>query len=190
MNDIKDPTKIRIDNEAERYVEENSHKLFDELCFEITISELNSCIKLQKTNKSPGVDLVLSEMLKSGGDAIKPILFRLFNLIPTTENFPDSWRCNTLTPIFKKGDRSVPENYRGIAVSSILCKLFLTILHARLEKYVDGHNIIPKCQLGYKKLARTSDHIMTLKTLIDKYVKKGTGSTRGSLISNPLLILW
>ena len=60
----------------------------------------------------------------------------------------------------------------GIAVGNSLSKLFLSILHNRLAKFAATHNLIPKVQIGYKKGARTSDHILTLKTIIDKYINQ------------------
>lgn len=65
-----------------------------------------------------------------------------------------------------------PKNYRGIAVSSNLSKLFCLILHSRLSSYVDNNKVIPKEQIGFCKGARTQYHILTLKTIIDKYISK------------------
>jgi hypothetical protein len=45
------------------------------------------------------------------------------------------------------------------------------ILYIRLEKYLDTNSIICKEQIGFKKGSRTSDHILTLKTIIDKAFK-------------------
>lgn len=45
------------------------------------------------------------------------------------------------------------------------------ILYNRLEKYLDTNSIICKEQIGFKKGSRTSDHILTLKTIIDKAFK-------------------
>jgi hypothetical protein len=84
--------------------------------------------------------------------------------------FPNSWRTNTLTPLHKKGDPLLPSNYRGIAVSSNLSKLFCSILHNRLSVFISQKNLIPKNQIGYKKKSRTIDHILTLKNIIDKYI--------------------
>ena len=86
--------------------------------------------------------------------------------------YPIQWRINTLTPIHKKGNRLATENYRGIAVGSNLSKLFCSILHSRLTTFIEHNKLIPPNQIGYKKGARTSDHIFTLKTLIDKYLNK------------------
>ncbi len=111
-------------------------------------------------------------MLKAGSTALLPVLKTLFNHILTRSSFPESWRYNTLTPLHKKGDPHIPENYRGIALSSNLCKLFCAVMHNRLTKCVDQNKLIPSNQIGYKKGARTADHVLTLKTLIDKNINK------------------
>ena len=51
-------------------------------------------------------------------------------------------------------------------------KLFSSILLDRLLLFKELHCPDPKEQLGFKKGAQTNDHILTLKTLIDKYTKK------------------
>jgi hypothetical protein len=110
-------------------------------------------------------------MIKSASPNIVPVFVKLFNQILSHSIFPDLWRTNRLTPIHKKGPLDRPENYRGIAVSSHVSKLFCSVLHARLSKFFAANNTIPINQIGYKSKSRTVDHIFTLKTIIDKYVK-------------------
>jgi hypothetical protein len=64
-----------------------------------------------------------------------------------------------------------PSCYRGIAISSCISNLFTRILFNRLEKYLEINNSICPEQIGFKRGARTSDHIFTLKSLIDKFFK-------------------
>jgi hypothetical protein len=45
-------------------------------------------------------------------------------------------------PIYKTGDPLNPSNYRGIAITSCLSKLFNSILNARLEKYILKNELI------------------------------------------------
>ena len=52
----------------------------------------------------------------------KPIAF-LFNLIFEQEILPKDWKLAFVSTIFKKGSRSVAENYRSIILMSILCKV-------------------------------------------------------------------
>ena len=66
-----------------------------------------------------------------------------------------------------------PANDRGIAIGYCLSKVFLGVLHNRLLAFVDKHQLIPNCQIGYKHGSRTSDPILTFKNLIDHYILKG-----------------
>ena len=143
-----------------------------ELDSEITHDDIRNAIKSLKCRKAPGLDGIRNEMLKLGSSLFIPCLAKLFNHIVNKGKFPDSWRQSTLSVIHKKGDKNNPKNYRGIAVSSNLCKLFCLVLHQRLSSFVDANNVIPKEQIGFRKGARTQDHIFTLKTLIDKYISK------------------
>jgi hypothetical protein len=58
---------------------------------------------------------------------------------------------------------------RGIAINSCIGKLFNSILNKRLDKYLETHNIINPCQIGFTSKSRTSDHMFVLKSFIDKY---------------------
>ena len=82
---------------------------------------------------------------------------------------PKNWFNSLVTPIFTSGVRNDPSNYRGICVSSCLGKLFFSILNQRLLEHVTSLNILHKSQIGFLPKNRTSDHLLTLRTLIDKY---------------------
>ena len=171
-DNIIDQEKLNAMNE---FVEENKDTIFNRLNFSISSDEISSAIRRLKRGKACGPDLVLNEMLKAGQSILLPALLKLFNKILINSEFPKSWRTNFLTPLHKKGDASDPTNYRGIAVGSHLGKLFCSILHDRLTKFSKEQGIIPKNQIGFKKGARPADHILTLKTLIEKYA---TGSKK------------
>ena len=79
-----------------------------------------------------------------------------------------------LKPIHKKGNDTDPRNYRGIVISSCLSKFFAKILHNRIEKYISDNSIMNENQTGFRKQYRTSDHILTLKSIIEKLFKKGS----------------
>lgn len=180
-NHVKGGTKPEIleqEKEATLQISHSSNNIFNELCFSLSETEIDKAILSLKRGKTPGIDTLSSDMLKAGRIALVSHLTRLFNSILSSGMFPDAWRCNTLSPIFKKGDKSKPENYRGIAVSSALCKLFCSVLHTRLLNYAYSKGIIPKNQIGYQKGSQTADHILTLKTLIDKHTRSGTGNKR------------
>ena len=86
--------------------------------------------------------------------------------------YPEEWKKGYINPIFKAGERCDPSNYRGITIISCLGKLFNSVLNNRLDEYLSENNIISETQTGFKKKARTSDHIFVLRTLIEKYSKQ------------------
>jgi len=47
----------------------------------------------------------------------------------TMDEFPTQWVNSVIIPIFKKGDRENPSNYRGIALSDVLSKLYISMFY-------------------------------------------------------------
>ena len=87
-------------------------------------------------------------------------------------NFPSCWNESYIVLIHKKGSKNDPANYRGIPLSSCLGKLFNKVINARLLKYIDSRNLINENQIGFKRNSRKSDHILTLKSIIDFQMSK------------------
>ena len=108
-------------------------------------------------------------MLKNLDHLAIEALVHIFNSCLDNSAYP--WNSSVITPIHKTGDISDPDNYRAISVSSCIGKAFSTILLNRLIDFRNKTCPDPVTQLGFKKGAQTNDHILTLKTLIDKYRK-------------------
>ena len=87
-----------------------------------------------------------------------------------TDTYP--WNNNIITPLHKKGCKSDPDNYRAVAVSSTIGKLFSTILLNRINQYKNTNKPDPINQLSFLKGAQTYDHILTFNTIISKYKKQ------------------
>ena len=71
-------------------------------------------------------------------------------------------------------ETTLPTTAGGICISSCLGKLFTSVLNIRLKNHVLHKNILHQAQIGFLPNQRTSDHIFTLKTLVDKYVSHTT----------------
>ncbi len=111
-------------------------------------------------------------MLKHSSFKLKDAILKLFNLVLKSGHFPEIWKENLITPIFKRGEKYDPNNYRGITVSSNLGKLFCSIINDRLVQFIQEHKLLDNCQIGFMPKQRTSDHIYTLHTLIQKHVQQ------------------
>ncbi len=139
----------------------------------ITQKELDTAIKKLKNGKSTGPDSVRNEMIKKGGDCLHRTLNILFNRILASGVYPLAWQKSTITPIYKSLDPNNPTNYRGVAVSDTLSKLFTYIMNERLYNYFVEKGIWSKNQNGFMKKKRCEDNIFIINTMYQKYVKQG-----------------
>lgn len=102
----------------------------------ISLEELGKSLRKLKNGKAPGTDLVPNECLKYLTLNWRQYLLELFNKTLDTEATPEAWSNSVLTMIYKKGDRTDPGNYRGIALINCISKLFTMIIRERL--YMTG----------------------------------------------------
>jgi hypothetical protein len=78
------------------------------------------------------------------------------------------WNSAYLCSVFKRGDATVKDNYRGIAVGSTMGKLFSMVVENRLSAFCEQNVFRASGQAGFRPDRRTSDHVFVLKHLIDK----------------------
>jgi hypothetical protein len=69
------------------------------------------------------------------------------------------WEEGIIYPIYKKGDRSVSSNYRGITLLNVTYKIFTILLHNRLQKITERK--IRDYQAVFRTNRFTLDHIHT-----------------------------
>lgn len=148
-------------------------KCFNELDFKISESEVRKALKKLKNNKAVGFDLISNEMLKYTQDIMMPILVKVFNSILLAKRYPKAWCEGYILPIYKGGRRDVPSNYRGITILSCFAKLFSNVVNNRIEDFLSNKKLIDIKQIGFKKDARTSDHMFILRSLVEKYTRNG-----------------
>ena len=111
-----------------------------------------------KTDKSQGNDnihpYIIQKCAKSLAIPISIIFQRSFD----QSELPDSWLEANVTPLFKKGSRSEPANYRPISLTSVLCKIMEKMIKDELMRYLMKNNLINKQQHGfvYNKACNTN----------------------------------
>ena len=148
-------------------------KYIEVLDCEVTFDELSNEIKNLKRSKSSGHDAVINEFLIHAPDYIKCFLVLIFNAIISLEYIPENWCIGTIVPVFKSGDQGEVNNYRGITLISVLCKLFTKIMNSRLNKWAESENILTESQFGFRAHRGTTDCLFILHGLIEQMLSKG-----------------
>jgi hypothetical protein len=82
------------------------------------------------------------------------------------EELPQQWKEFIIVPIYKKGDKSDCNNYRGISLLSTAYKILFNILLARLTPYVN--EIIGDNQCGFCCNRSTVDQIFYIRQILVK----------------------
>jgi hypothetical protein len=137
-----------------------------------TIDEIQLAINKIKRNKACGIDGIANDFIIDTSDITAPIITKLFNIIINTGIVPDDWGISIITPIFKNnGSADDPSNYRGISILNALSKLFTLVINDRLTCYLDDFGILSENQAGFRKNYTTTDHIFSLKCIIDLYTQ-------------------
>ena len=91
------------------------YKPIDETSVFTMLTKLN-------VNKSSGVDCLGPRLLKLTAPVISKCVAYMINQSVTSGFFPDELKIAKVTPIYKKGDRSDPGNYRPISILPTISK--------------------------------------------------------------------
>ena len=88
-------------------------------------------------SKATGIDDISAKV----APAIAEPLTRIFNMSIASGKFPMEWKAARLTPIFKKGQWSMLDNYRPISILPVISKLMERILYEQMCDYFKKQNI-------------------------------------------------
>lgn len=117
------------------------------------------------------MDEISNEFLKYGQN-LSPTLELLFNKVLETGMIPKAWSNGMIIPILKKGNTKDPNNYRGITLLSCIGKLFTSLINNRLTEFLELNEILNQNQAGFRKGLSITEHIFTLKTVIDIFISE------------------
>ena len=133
---------------------------------DISLTEIDKVIKKIKKGKAPGCDEINADFYKNLPNNWKILLQTLFNNILLTEMTPSSWSEAILVLFHKKGSKNEPGNYRGIALTNTISKIFTHILHERLFAWANKVNVLPESQGGFRPKRSCLENIYILQSVI------------------------
>ena len=107
--------------------------------------------KLSKLNinKSAGPDDIHPRILCELANEIANPLSTLFHKVFDTGQLPQIWKEAVITPLFKKGKKSSPQNYRPISLTCVLVKVFESIIRDHIMSYLLSNELLSKSQHGF-----------------------------------------
>ena len=103
--------------------------------------------------KSSDIPIVL---VKRTAYVISGPLTKLYNKCMVTGTFPQDLKVGKITPVYKKGNAELLENYRPVSTLPIFGKIFEKIIYSRLYSFLTAKNILYEKQFGFRKGYSTS----------------------------------
>ena len=106
-------------------------------------------IKELDQSKAVGPDLIHNKLLIKSVEFLSGPLATLFNRSITESKFPFAWKIAHVTPIHKKGDKSICNNYRPISLLSCVGKIMEKCIQKHVFAFLTDHNLLTLSQSGF-----------------------------------------
>ncbi|KAK4810736.1 hypothetical protein QYF61_007710 [Mycteria americana] len=103
------------------------------------------------THKSMGPDEIHPRVLKELAEELTKPLSIIYQQSWLTGEVPADWRLANVTPIFKKGWKEDPGNYRPVSLTSVPGKLMEQIILSAITWHVENNQGIKPSQHGFRK---------------------------------------
>ncbi|KAK4826432.1 LOW QUALITY PROTEIN: hypothetical protein QYF61_009129 [Mycteria americana] len=103
------------------------------------------------THKSMGPDEIHPRVLKELAEELTKPLSIIYQQSWLTGEVPADWRLANVTPIFKKGQKEDPGNYRPVSLTSVPGKLMEQIILSAITRHVENNQGIKPSQHGFRK---------------------------------------
>ncbi|KAK4831740.1 hypothetical protein QYF61_018870 [Mycteria americana] len=103
------------------------------------------------THKSMGPDEIHPRVLKELADVLTKPLSIIYQQSWLTGEVPADWRLANVTPIYKKGRKEDPGNYRPVSLTSVPGKLMEQIILSAITRHVEDNQGIKPSQHGFRK---------------------------------------
>jgi hypothetical protein len=132
-------------------------------------------IKLREldVNKAPGADGIDPYVLNKCADILCYPLSLMFIKSFKLGIVPTAWKYANVTPIFKKGEKSNPGNYRPISLTSLLCRVKEKLLRDEMMRYLLMNRLVSKDQHGFVPAKSCVTNLIESMDIITEALNRG-----------------
>ena len=142
-----------------------SHRISSSIFLDIpSYAEISNVINSLSMNKAVGHDNIPSYFLRIASTILVPYLHIFIEFSFTNGLFPTNCVVAKVVPIFKKGDRKNPTDYRPISILSCFSKILEKLTYTRLINFLYKHEIIEKTQYGFRRNSSTNHALIDVVT--------------------------
>ena len=130
--------------------------------FYVSIEMIKKQIGLSRNDAAPGPDTIPMEAFSVASDILAEPISVLFNFILQTGDVPELFKISRVKMLFKKGEKSDMLNYRPLAMSSHLGKLWERVVNCHLMDFLEKYKKLSDRQYGFRRGRGTTENIIRL----------------------------
>ncbi|MEW8548673.1 MAG: reverse transcriptase family protein, partial [Candidatus Thiodiazotropha sp.] len=147
----------------------------------ITISTqgIEKLLKGLNPHKAAGPDKLKPIVLQTLHKELAPLLKIIFQRSLDSGKLPSIWKEAHVSPIFKKGDKTDPANYRPISLTCVLCKVLEHVVASGISKHFTDQNILFELQHGFREKRSCETQLIML---VDELARNMQSSKQTDLI--------
>ena len=162
---------------------ENAKEFFSQSCgdipslSDIEFSEMDIEMACQELNPSSaaGADGVPAALLKTCRKELRKPLFILWEASIQQGVIPADLLLVLVSPVHKGGGRGAPKNYRPVALTSHLIKVFERVVRKSLVSHLEQHGLLPEGQHGFRAFRSTLTQLLSHYDKVMEDMEAGRG---------------
>ena len=169
---LKAKTQVNLEKALDytkKYKSKNNALFEDEFAFKNVDLEhlLRHANNLTNTN-AMGVDEISTRVIKKFSRALLPSILHIVNLALTKSQYPSLWKTGIISPIPKRGDLSLPQNWRPIVLNTVVSKLLERVMNEQIMEFMTRNLLDPTTQHAYRR----GKSCQTALTDVDSFIQK------------------
>jgi len=141
----------------------------------ISGKEVKKKIRGLRAEAAAGPDEIGPRILIELQDALSPALATVFQKSLDEGVVPQDWKEANVTPIFKKGSKSSPGNYRPVSLTAVSCKVMESILRDAITDHLELNKLINNSQHGFRKNRSCATNLLEFLEKASTVVDSGKG---------------
>ena len=116
----------------------------------VTAGAVEQKLRALRVASSPGPDDIHPRVLKEAHSSLSLPLAYLFRRTLDTGCIPQDWTLARVVPIYKKGEKQKPSNYRPVSLTSVPCKILESLIRDQIMAHLVDHNLLSNHQHGFR----------------------------------------
>ncbi|KAK4828821.1 hypothetical protein QYF61_000878 [Mycteria americana] len=125
------------------------------------------------THKSMGPDEIHLRVVKELAEVLTKPLSIIYQQFWLTGEVPVHWKLANVKPIYKKGRKEDPGNYRPVSLTSVPGKLMEQIILSAITRHVEDNQGIKPSQHGFRKGRSCLTNLISFYNKVTRLVDEG-----------------